>query len=93
MHWIYMLRVFNSLLAATLVGVCLVKTRWTKLSFARDSRVGGLCLLNVTIAWGSLQRRHELFKPWLPIVTIGLALCLYGMCKLAPGEEQRYAKR
>lgn len=86
MDWVYWLWVLNSLLAFAVIGICFVKTTWSHLTQARNARVAGLGLMCTAIAWGSVARRNEEFKPWMLILMIGLVLCLYGMSRIAPGE-------
>lgn len=83
------LRLINALLAGGVAGLCFLRVNWTDETRARDTRVAGLGLICVAIAWGSFARRDEVFKPWIPLVTIGLALCVYGMRRIAAGELAR----
>lgn len=83
----YFLYILNTLLASAVVGLCFVKAHWTlKSKNARDIRVAGLGLISVGLVWSSLSRRHQDLKPWHFVIAVGLALCVYGMAKIAKGE-------
>lgn len=89
MNFVYTLRLLNAVLAGLVCGLCFLRVGWDKANQARNARVAGLGILSVAIAWGSFARIHDVFKPWLPLVTVGLVLCLYGMRRHAPGERPR----
>ena len=89
MNFVYALRVLNSLIAAAVVGLCFVKADWRHLNGARNARVAGLGVIAFALIWGSLNRQHEPYKPWVPIFTWGLVLCVYGMSRTAPGETSK----
>lgn len=87
MTWIYWLRMINTLLAGFVVGLCFLKVNWDYLNRARNTRIAGLGLLCIAIAWGSFALRHDVFNPRVPLTTLGLLLCVFGMRRTAAGEN------
>lgn len=83
---VYWIRVVNAVLAGFLVGLCFLKVSWSHVDHPRSARILGLGLLCVAIGWMSLARLGQAYKPWLPVITIGLLFCFYGMRRRAPGE-------
>lgn len=89
MNWVYCLRMINTVLAGLVAGLCVLRVGYDPRNNARNARIAGLGLLTIAIAWGSFAKVHDVFRPWLPLVTAGLLLCLYGMRRQAPGEKPR----
>lgn len=87
---VYWLRMFNTLLAAGVVGLCFLKAAWDSPNQARNARVTGLGIICLAIALGSFERRHDVFNYRIPMITVGLLFCIYGMRRTAAGEKPRY---
>lgn len=81
------LRLLNVLIAGLVLGLCFLKVNWDRENKARNTRIIGLAIICLVIAWGSFARRNEVFNIRTPILTVGLAFCLFGMRLQALGEN------
>lgn len=82
----YVLRLVDTGLAGLLVGLCVLRFHRDFENRARNARIAGLGLICLAVAWGSFYRRNDDFRPWLPFLTVGLLLSVWGMRRPASGE-------
>lgn len=85
------LSLLNAGLAGLLVGMCALQTNWRYVNRIRNSRILGTAILNIGVLWFSLDNRVDPLRPWVPFVTLGLIVSIYGMKNAVNESSQQLA--